>query len=201
RLGIRDRDFRGGADMPYRLHVGEIPVVTAVFPLGVQRGTEAKVRLEGVFLGPTPDATVKVAADAAPGSRVPVPFTTPLGAPLGSPRVVAVEFPVAGRPEGSPGEVPFPGTANGRIEAPGATQTWRFTARKGQRVLLEVHARRVGSPLDSTIEVLDAAGKPLPRATLRCLAQTYVTFRDHDSAGPGIRIETWSELAINDYLL
>ena len=35
---------------------------------------------------------------------------------------------------------------------------------------------------------------------LRCVAKTYVTFRDHDSAGAGIRIEAWSELAINDYL-
>ena len=78
-----------------------------------------------------------------------------------------------------------PGTANGRIAEPGATQTWRFAAKKGQRLILEVDARRLGSPLDSTIEILDAEGQPVPRATLRCLAKTYVTFRDHDSAGAG----------------
>ena len=50
------------------------------------------------------------------------------------------------------------------------------------------------------IEVLDAAGKPVPRALLRCTAKTYTTFRDHDSAGPGIRLEAWNELAIDDYL-
>ena len=43
--------------------------------------------------------------------------------------------------------------------------------------------------------------RPVPRATLRSLARTYVTFRDHDSAGPGIRIEAWGELAMNDYVL
>ena len=61
-------------------------------------------------------------------------------------------------------------------------------------------ARRLGSPLDSFIEVLDADGRPVPRAVLRCLAKTHVTFRDHDSVQPNIRIEAWNELAVNDYL-
>src|SRR5439155_10904340 len=77
----------------------------------------------------------------------------------------------------------------------------RFTAKKGQRLILEVNARRIGSPLDSTIEVLDENGRPLPRAVLRSLARTYTVFRDHDSQSPGIRIEAWSELAVDDYLL
>jgi len=67
--------------------------------------------------------------------------------------------------------------------------------------MLETNARRASSPLDSYIEILDAQGKPIPRAVLRSLAKTYTVFRDHDSAGPGIRMETWSELAINDYML
>jgi hypothetical protein len=97
--------------------------------------------------------------------------------------------------------VPVPGTANGRITQPGMTDTWHFQAKKGQRLILEVNARRIGSPLDSYIEILDIQGKPVPRAVLRCLAKTYTVFRDHDSLGPGIRMETWSELAINDYIL
>ena len=35
---------------------------------------------------------------------------------------------------------------------------------------------------------------------LRCQAKTFVTFRDHDSAGSNIRLEAWGELAINDLL-
>src|SRR5205807_7637267 len=96
--------------------------------------------------------------------------------------------------------LPLPGTANGQIRQPGATDTWRFSARKGQRLIVEINARRIGSPLDSYLEILDAQGQPVPRATLRCLAKTYTTFRDHDSAGSGIRLEAWNELAINDYL-
>ncbi len=50
-LGIRDREYRGGPNMHYRLHVGDIPIVTSVFPLGLQRGTEADIQIEGVHLG------------------------------------------------------------------------------------------------------------------------------------------------------
>jgi WD40 repeat protein len=197
-LGVRDRDFRGGPGMGYRLHVGEVPVVTSVFPLGVQRGRETEVRLEGTHLGKARSVRLKVPADAAVGSRVPVPFTTPAGAPLGAPSVVVGEFPeVAGKA----GTLAVPGTANGTIDGPGVTGLWRFRARKGERFLLEVSAARLGSPLDSYIEVLDAKGRPLPRATLRCLAKTFTTFRDVDSRSPGIRIEAWGELAVNDYLL
>ncbi len=199
-LGIRDRDYRGGAGMHYRLHAGPIPVVTGVFPLGLQRGTEAEVLLEGVHLGAPRTAPVKVPADAAIGSRLPVAFATSQGAPLGNPAVTVGEFPeVRAAAEGA--MLPVPGTGNGILAQPGASQTWRFGARKGQRLLVEVNAHRLGSPLDSVIEILDSKGRPLPLATLRCLAKTYVTFRDHDSRSPGIRIETWSELAVNDYLM
>jgi hypothetical protein len=219
-LSIRDREFRGDAGMRYRLQIGDVPVVTAVYPLGVQRGTETDIRLEGVNLGQARTAHVKAPADAAVGSRIPLTVRTASGAPLGNTSIVVGEFPEvilwsagAGHRFGSEDvpqskavsshrtpEVPVPGTANGLISHPGETDTWRFTAKKGQRLILEVNARRIGSPLDSYIEILDAKGKPLPRATLRCLAKTDTVFRDHDSSTPGIRIETWSELAVNDYL-
>src|SRR5262249_43387642 len=136
----------------------------------------------------------------APGTKLPVAVETPQGPAVGAPSVVIGEFPEALPAGNQPASLPTPGTANGRIATPGATDTWRFAATKGQRLIVEVNARRLGSPLDSFIEVLDAAGQPVPRALLRCLAKTYTTFRDHDSAGSGIRIETWNELAINDYL-
>jgi WD40 repeat protein len=196
-LGIRDQEYRGGS-LAYRLHVGELPIVTAVFPLGLQRGTEATIRLEGVHLGPAATVAVNAPADAAPGTVIPLTVNTPLGAALGNPSVVVDEFPQASV-AGS--VLPVPTTANGRIATPGAADTWKFPAKKGQRLIVEVQARRLGAPLDSRIEILDAKGQPVPRAVLRCLARVYTTFRDHDSASPGIRLETWNELAMNDYVL
>ena len=198
-VSIHDREFRGGADMPYRLHLGEIPIVTSVFPLGLQRGTEADINLEGVHLGTQKLTRLKAAADAAPGSTLPVTVATPRGPALGNPSVVVGEFQEIVPVPKAAAASPF--TANGRINEPGKAEAWPFLAKKGRRLVVETNARRLGSPLDSTIEILDAKGQSVPRVTLRCLAQTFTTFRDHDSAGPGIRLDQWNELAINDYLL
>jgi hypothetical protein len=197
-VGIRDREYRGEPAMNYHLNVGDIPIVTAVFPLGIQRGTEADIHVTGVHLGGA--STVRLNPGGAKiGEKIPVNLPTPLGPALGSPTLVVGEFPEIIR--GEKDSVAVPGTANGRVEQTGATETWRFSAKKGQQLILEVNARRLGSPLDSVIEILDAKGKPVPRATLRAVAKTNVTFRDHDSAGSGIRMETWNEFAMDDYVL
>lgn len=193
-LGVRDRDYRGNPAMKYRLALGDIPIVTSVFPLGLQRGTEAEIHLDGVHLGSARTVRLKAAADVVPGSSLPVPVAKGV---LGNPSVLVDAFPQILSSE----TIPIPGTANGIIQEPGATRTYRFTAKKGQSLLLEVNARRAGSPLDSVVEILNAKGDPLPRATLRSLARTYAVFRDHDSATTGIRIEAWNDLAMDDYLL
>jgi WD40 repeat protein len=203
-VGIRDREYRGAPDMPYRLHIGDVPVVTGVFPLAVPRGKASRVHVYGVNLG-SPESlllTANPAANTAPGTKLPLPLpASPTGdKPLGSATVQVEEFasavvdPVAGA------DVRVPGSADGILLKPSEGQTVRFVAKKGQRLVVEVLARRAGSPVDPAIDVLDAAGKPVPRAVLRATAKTHVTFRDHDSAGPGIRLDAWNELAIDDYL-
>jgi hypothetical protein len=47
-LGIRDLEYRGGSDFTYRLHAGDVPVVTGVFPLAVPRGRTLDIHLDGV---------------------------------------------------------------------------------------------------------------------------------------------------------
>ena len=76
-VGIRDREFRGGNDFIYRLNIGDIPVITGVFPLAVQRGRTTSVHLTGVNLAPGTSgitAKVTVSADAIPGSKIPMPL-------------------------------------------------------------------------------------------------------------------------------
>jgi hypothetical protein len=200
-IGVHDKDFRGGKEMFYRLHVGDMPIVTGVHPMGVQRGTYATLSLVGVNL-PQKTANVKVPVDAVVGSRTAIPLAEREGyieKPLGDASVIVGEFSEAIVNNGQ-AAMATPGTANGIIGKPGETHLIRFNAKKGQRLIIEMNARRIGSPLDSVIEVLDSKGKPVGRATLRATARTFVVFRDHDSASPGIRIENWNELAIDDYL-
>lgn len=201
-IGVRDKEYRGGSDFTYRLHVGDTPVVTGVFPLAVQRGRTTEIHVEGVNLGSQSGVQVKVTvpADAMPGSKVNVPVSSSHEIPLGSPTVVVSEFTsvVVGGPEAT--DLRVPGSADGILTTPGQAQLLRFTAKKGQRLMVEALARRAGSPVDPIIEILDGDGKPVPRAVLRCTAKTFSTFRDHDSANPGIRLEIWNELGIDDYL-
>jgi WD40 repeat protein len=199
-VGVRDREFRGGADFGYRLHVGPVPVVTGVFPLAAQRGRTASVHVSGVNLG-TPtglSAKVTVPTDAVAGSKVPVPL--PLADAVGAPAVVVSEWASAVLDPAGVGDIRVPGSADGIFTKPNEAQTAQFSAKKGERLVVEVLARRAGSPVDPVVEILDAAGKPVPLATLRCTAKTSVTFRDHDSASPGIRLDAWNELAVDDYL-
>lgn len=200
-IGVRDREYRGGADFTYRLHVGNVPVITGVFPLAVQRGRTSSVHVTGVNL--TPGASglttkVTVPASAALGSKLAIPLDVRNA--VGSASVMVSEFPSVVIDPIAGADLRVPGSADGIFTQPHKAQTAHFHAKKGERLIVEVLAQRAGSPVDSIIEILDASGKPVPLATLRCTAKTSVTFRDHDSRGAGIRLDAWNELAMNDYL-
>jgi hypothetical protein len=199
-VGVRDREFRGGPDFHYRLHVGDVPVVTGVFPLAVPRGRTTSVHVTGVNLGAATGASTKVTvpAAAAPGSRVPVPLDGVRAA--GSAAVVVSELPSVVLDPATGGDLRVPGSADGIFTKPNEAQTAQFQAKKGDRLVVEVLAQRAGSPVDSVIEILDGAGKPVPLAALRCTAKTNVAFRDHDSRNPAIRLDAWNEFAVDDYL-
>lgn len=57
--------------------------------------------------------------------------------------------------------ITLPVIINGRINQPGEATVFRFEGRAGQTVVAEVMARRLGSPLDSTLMLTDATGKRL----------------------------------------
>jgi hypothetical protein len=196
-VGLRDRDYRGGAEFKYHLDLGAIPVITSIFPLGLQRGGTANVKVEGVFL-PKNEVAISVPKDAQVGSKLSLNIVSRSHAVLGSQQIVVGEYPEVFASEKN--SITVPGTANGRLTRDGQKDVWSFHARKGQRLVVEVNARRLGSRLDSIIEILDKNDQLVPRAVLRSQAKTPVTFRDHDSASAGIRIEAWGELATNDLL-
>ena len=201
-VGVHDLEYRGGAGMSYRLHLGPVPVVTGVFPLGVRRGVETPVRIAGVNLGRPGGLTVPVSPpeNAAVGMKVPVPLKRVGGDPVG-PAVVAVgEFPAVAVADGTATLAAVPGTADGELARPGESHRVRFRAKKGERLVVETAAARLGSPVDSFVEILDSDGKPVPKATLRCTARGSVCLRDRSSSDVGIRLETWDGMAMGDYL-
>jgi len=50
---------------------------------------------------------------------------------------------------------------NGRVDPPGDVDVFRIDGRRGDEVVAEVQARRLNSPLDSRLNLTDAAGKQI----------------------------------------
>ena len=159
-LEIKDALYRGREDFVYRIAIGEFPFITSIFPLGAPAGSKATVQLTGWNL---------------PGNRVTV------GAPAGEPGVMSV---TAARGELPANSVPFaidslpetlerepnstskdaqrlalPIVVNGRIQDPGDADIFSFQGKAGQQVVAEVRARRLGSPLDASLELTDISGR------------------------------------------
>jgi Bacterial pre-peptidase C-terminal domain len=108
-------------------------------------------------------AVINIAPHAAPGARHWRLWTSQGATP--SMRFVVGELPeiVEQEIDGDPIAVPvkLPVTINGRIFPREDVDLWTFHATKGQTVLCEVEAARLGSPLDARLEVLDARGQVL----------------------------------------
>ncbi len=121
---------------------------------------------------------VRIAADAAPGIRY-WRLATSQGATSALKFMVGelpeiVEQEIDGEPV--PTEVPLPVTINGRIFPREDVDIWTFAARKGQTVSCEVHAARLGSPLDSRLEVLDPQGRTIAENDDTFGADSFVRF-------------------------
>jgi hypothetical protein len=211
-LEVADADLSGSGAHFYRISAGPIPLVRSVFPMGVESGTTARIDVHGSNLAGAREVSLPVGAGVEPGTIIGVPVVLPGKDKGGSGRqpsatrnVVVVEGPQAIEREtnDAPSQaqaLPVPGGVSGRIGVDGDVDLYRFRARKGETVIVEVFGRRLGSPVDSIIEVLDARGRPVPRAVLRPVDQTEVAFRDHPSTTPKIRLTHWDNLTVNDYL-
>ncbi len=210
-LRISDYEMRGGQDFHYRVTAGELPYLTRVFPLGVRKGEPTEVRLEGFNLAGVESVTVQPPASAGLWDTFETRVTTPKGKSLNPIRLAVGEYPEILEKEAGSGlasaiPVQIPVVINGRIDSgpspgPSDEDLFRFKARKGQKMILEVEADRLGSPLDSLLEVLDSKGRPIPRTTLRAVLKTSVIFRSHDSVSPDIRMDTVKGLGVGDYIL
>ena len=209
-IAIEDLEHGGGAEgYGYRIYAGVLPYLTGVFPLGVRGGTAGEVAVNGVNLGAD---SVRVAGEPPyPGGRT-APVTPNARSVVLNRKMIALGTYPDSREREPNSEaslaqaLTIPSTVNGRIfseteKKEGDQDLFKFTATKGQTLVFEVTAQQLGSPLDSIVEVLDAQGRAVPRALVRCLAKTEIALNDPDSTRRSIRLLTWNELAINDYLM
>ena len=181
-LRMSDALNTGSPRHVYRLTIGEVPYLTSVYPLGRRTGSALPVRIEGANLGAVSRGTVGTSSPDSP-ELAPVEVATPGGQPLNRLQIALGRYPELDEVE-SQRDVPLaaqrvvvPATVNGRLHHTDGTpdqDVFRFTAARGQRVVISVAANRLDSPLDPVIDVLDARGREVPRAVLRPIWETTI---------------------------
>lgn len=133
---------------------------------------------------------VTIAADASTGIRFARTWTSQGTSP-------ALKFMVGDLPEvieheidGEPiaEEVKLPVTVNGRIFPREDIDLWAFEAKRGQTIWCEVHAARLGSPLDSLIEILDPKGRVLAENDDAFGADSFLRFTATEDGKYQVRI-------------
>ena len=156
---IRDSLYRGREDFVYRITLGELPFVTSIFPLGGPVGARTAVEMRGWNLPAT--SVTQDAKDAGPGVYLLAvdheqPILNPIPFSLDTlPECLEKE------PDNSPENaqpITLPVIVNGRIDPPDQWDVFRFEGNAGEEIVAEVHARRLNSPLDSVLKLVDAGG-------------------------------------------
>ena len=155
---ITDARSDGGPAFVYRLTLTTGPVVDRVFPLGGRRGTT--VNLTAVGSMRTTTVAVPIPKDA--------PSSFAARTSIAGEATRPFELDVDDVPEAieavGDNALPVPGVANGRIDAPGEIDRWKFTASRGESLQFELRAVRLGSPLLGVLSITDSAGTELARA-------------------------------------
>jgi len=161
---IRDSIYRGREDFVYRITLGEFPYITGLYPLGGRAGTQLNVSLTGWNL-PTDQLKIDAYYDrGAPirliGIRQQERFISNR-MPFAVDMVNEVADAEPNNQAGQAQVVTTPVVINGRIDKPGDVDVFQFEGKAKETIVAEVYARRLGSPMDSLVKILDADGKIL----------------------------------------
>lgn len=159
-IKIRDSIFRGREDFVYRVAVGEIPLVTGIFPLGAQVDSDSVTTAQGWNLN-APQFALNTSDRGHPVKRG---FLHSKGTISNYVRYEVGQLPEVLEIEmnddfDTAHPIEMESTINGRIDRPGDLDVYSFKASAGQSVQATITARRLYSPVDSLIRVFDPDGK------------------------------------------
>ncbi|MFK7820625.1 MAG: PPC domain-containing protein, partial [Planctomycetaceae bacterium] len=156
----------------------EYPKIDRIFPLGAQRGVTTEVKITGkpggalsgwcdregvsfAFSEKSDKVKISIAKDALPG-RCLIRFYNNDGASKLLPFVIGT-LPEANETE--PNErvrdaqvLPGDAVVNGVLSRNGDVDIYSVSLKKGQTFVATMNARRLGSPMDGVLQILDSRG-------------------------------------------
>ncbi|MGC8742429.1 MAG: peptidase [Verrucomicrobiia bacterium] len=182
---IKDAIYRGREDFVYRIAIGEFPFITGIYPLGGEVGRKHKVSLYGWNL---PVEQIEVETNTPGTIYITVTKSNYISnpAPFSVDELPEIEEKEPNNSIRTAQSVAMPVIINGKINSPGDWDVYAISVKENDEVVVEVKARRLNSPLDSIVEITDAAGKrlalnddnlDLSSALLTHHADSYIYFR------------------------
>ena len=164
-IQLHEATYGGREDCHYRLHIGNFPRPTSVYPLG---GTAGEVAVLHFYSEATDEFDQQLKLPAVPQEKFGV-FAemdnllapTPNWIRISPFPNFLISGPTPDREHAMSVEMKPPFALNGIISLKGESDWFRFPATKGVPLELNVYARQLRSPLDSVLEVFDAKGRSL----------------------------------------
>jgi hypothetical protein len=162
---MRDTTYTGN-ETAYRLHIGSFARPMMVYPLGGRAGEKIAFQFIGDAAG---EFSQEVTLPDAPAEKFGV-FARRDGNITPSPNWIRVSS-FGNESEVEPNDVKQAATSyygelpiafNGIITKKSDVDWFKFTAKKDQALDVNVYARRLRSPLDSAIEIIDSKGNRIP---------------------------------------
>lgn len=97
-------------------------------------------------------------------------------------------------------EIALPATLLGRIDAPGDVDQFRFHAAGGQTLIFDVHAARIGSPLDPVATIHSADGREMRATIERRGGDPVIVFHAADAGDYVLRLRDLEYRGGGDYV-
>lgn len=162
---IQSLSYKGSLSSVYRLTIGDVPYPAAVFPAGGQRGKEFAAHVVGMNITKPMRRTLKTPLEGSfplfflPHADGPTPgFDLPLASGE-HPEIVETE---PNDDAKTAMTISHPLVVNGRIGRKNDEDWYRINLKKGKPVVFEATAQRhLRSPIDTMLELYDAAGKKI----------------------------------------
>ena len=90
---------------------------------------------------------------------------------------------------------------NDDMEGEYAGDWYSLQTKAGDPWVIQMEASRIGSPMDSLLDITDAKGNPIVRTRLQAVRESYFTFRGKDSTNvDDFRLHRWEDMELNEML-
>lgn len=164
RILVHEAAYEGNDNCQYRLHIGTFPRPKAVFPTGGKPGETIEFTFIGDPSGPIRQTITlpQVASDRFPifpqqdGLFAPSPHWITVS-PIEAVRESATDHDASSATPAPP----IPCAVHGVLDGNTKSDWFKFTAKKGQNLVVRVLARSHRSPLDSVLSLHQLDGKQL----------------------------------------